>query len=354
MDLLDLARETGLNPKKVASTKGGEYHSACPSCGGKDRFIIHPSVRAKNCDGRFLCRQCEIKGDAIQFCMDFLGKDFLSALEYLGLPAPDRPPRDAISDWRKKPSPKVLELPNAEWLARAEELVQIGEHYLCKAPEKLGWLAGRGLPAEVVKKFRLGYLPQQVPDDRKAWGLLPIMDEKGEEKALWLPKGLVIPSIDGGKVVRLRIRTEQWDVRYYAISGSMAGYHVVGSFKAPVLAVVESELDAIALHAAVPDLLCAVAAGSNTTNPDNVTDYYAKKARHLFICHDNDDAGLAMLRKWKREYPHAVPMPTPVGKDVGEAIQHGFDVADWMLRSVEQPEGVNDTSRKRLEHRERS
>ena len=340
MDLLDLAREIGLAPKRIASTNGGEYHSSCPSCGGNDRFIIHPSAMAKRCDGRFFCRQCEARGDAIQFCMDFLGKDFLSALEYLGLPAPDRIPRDSIPDWRKEPSPKVLELPNASWLARAEEIVQIGEHYLCKTPEKLAWLAGRGLPAEVAKKFRLGYLPQQVSDDRTAWGL-DSTDKDGEPKKLFLPVGIVIPSIDGGKVVRLRIRTEQWNIRYYAISGSMAGYHVVGSFKAPVLAVVESELDAIALHAAAPEVLCAVAAGSNMANPDNVVDYYAKKAKHLFICHDNDDAGLAMLRKWESAYPHAVPLPTPVGKDVGEAIQQGFDIADWILKSVEQHEVNN-------------
>ncbi len=42
MNLLDLASLAGLNPKKVASTKGGEYHSACPSCGGRDRFILQP------------------------------------------------------------------------------------------------------------------------------------------------------------------------------------------------------------------------------------------------------------------------------------------------------------------------
>ena len=40
MQLLDLVQADGLAPKKVASTNGGEYHSPCPGCGGKDRFII--------------------------------------------------------------------------------------------------------------------------------------------------------------------------------------------------------------------------------------------------------------------------------------------------------------------------
>ena len=40
MEILKLAFQDGLNPKKVAATNGGEYHSPCPECGGKDRFII--------------------------------------------------------------------------------------------------------------------------------------------------------------------------------------------------------------------------------------------------------------------------------------------------------------------------
>lgn len=30
MNLIDLARQAGLQPKWVASTAGDEYHSACP------------------------------------------------------------------------------------------------------------------------------------------------------------------------------------------------------------------------------------------------------------------------------------------------------------------------------------
>ena len=30
MEILELAFQDGLNPKKVAATNGGEYHSPCP------------------------------------------------------------------------------------------------------------------------------------------------------------------------------------------------------------------------------------------------------------------------------------------------------------------------------------
>jgi hypothetical protein len=41
--LLGLVHQMGINPKRVSSTKGGEYKSPCPSCGGKDRFTIQPA-----------------------------------------------------------------------------------------------------------------------------------------------------------------------------------------------------------------------------------------------------------------------------------------------------------------------
>jgi hypothetical protein len=45
----------------------------CPNCGGDDKFIFWPK------DDQYWCRQCNVKGDSIQFCRDFLGLDYRSA-----------------------------------------------------------------------------------------------------------------------------------------------------------------------------------------------------------------------------------------------------------------------------------
>ncbi|MCY3975357.1 MAG: hypothetical protein OXF02_07445 [Simkaniaceae bacterium] len=59
-----------------------EYASACPKCGGDDRFVLWPF---KGRCGRFWCRRCYYKGDGINFCRDQLGDSFGQALKRLGL-----------------------------------------------------------------------------------------------------------------------------------------------------------------------------------------------------------------------------------------------------------------------------
>lgn len=78
MDLLELGRDIGLNLTKTSNSNGGEYHGSCPGCGeGKDRFVIWPE------QDRYWCRRCEAKGDAIQFCRDFMSMTYKEACDKL-------------------------------------------------------------------------------------------------------------------------------------------------------------------------------------------------------------------------------------------------------------------------------
>ena len=81
MNVLELIKEKGIEPKKAASTKGGEYHSSCPGCGGDDRFHVWPEQNSG--EGSFWCRQCNKGGDAITFLMEFEGLDYPQACEKL-------------------------------------------------------------------------------------------------------------------------------------------------------------------------------------------------------------------------------------------------------------------------------
>ena len=65
--------------RRAASTGGGEWCGPCPSCGGRDRFRAWPER------GRYWCRQCGRRGDALQYLRDFHGLTFAEAKRALGL-----------------------------------------------------------------------------------------------------------------------------------------------------------------------------------------------------------------------------------------------------------------------------
>lgn len=331
MNLLNLIQEKGLTPKWVATTQGGEHHSACPSCGGKDRFVIHPNKQMKNCMGSYFCRQCGIRGDSIQFCVDFLGYAFKEALEHVGAKLTEQ--KSAIFITRKSESPiMMLSKPSNSWIQQAWKIVQEAHDTMLSQDDVLQMLHKRGLPIEALKKYKIGWLSESKSFEGIVWGL--------EREAVWLPAGIVIPTIEQeDQAIRLKIRRRDWIIndglpKYIAISGSMNGLNIIGNKKHSVMIIVESELDAYALHHAVDDFAFIIAVGGCIKNPDSVTDHYAHKKTVLLICHDNDDAGNSMFNKWKMLYSHAQTCPTPIGKDIGEAIEQGIDLRAWIIEKL--------------------
>ena len=335
MTLLELMHQTGIKPKWAASTNGGEYHSACPACGGKDRFYIQPHRQMNNCIGSYRCRQCGTHGDSIEFARQFLHYSFQEAAQALNTVMRSKTTLPIFNTLRAHKA-AVLRNPPSEWMMKATALAEQTHESLLRNEEYLTYLEARGLPLDAVAHYKLGWIDNNLFLPRTSWGLEEQFKQDGKPSSLWIPKGLVIPSIDQkGSVIRLKIRRSDWNEedtlpKYAAISGSMNGMTIVGSPKFSTMVVVESELDAYAIDYAVGDLVCAVAVGSNIKNPDNVTDRLAKNAERLLICHDNDDAGEKMLKKWKTLYSHATGYPTPYGKDIGEAIQKGLKIRNWL------------------------
>lgn len=154
---------------------------------------------------------------------------------------------------------------------------------------------------------------------------------------LWIPRGIVIPSLSSnGNVQRIKIRRTAWQqndsiAKYIALQGSMNGFTRVGDEDKHLMIFVESELDAYAIHHATSDLTSVIAVGSNIKKPDNITDFYAKKG-NVLLCYDNDRGGQAMYDSLKQLYPHAYAYPTPIGKDIGEAIEQGLELRPWILQ----------------------
>lgn len=337
MILLDLAQQANLNPKWTASTQGGEYKSLCPSCGGTDRFIIQPNKQQKNCTGFFFCRRCEISGDTIQFAIDHLGYTFSDATKLIGVTI-ENTIRHSLFKTPYKPSSAPLMKRSPIWQEQAAKYLEQAHSDLLLNQDVLTYLAKRGLPLDAVINYRLGWSAQDQCFARIDWNLPEESKEDGTLKKLWLPRGLIIPTIDFGKIIRLKTRRTNWNEgdalpKYIAIPGSSEGLNIIGNKKHPVLIVAETELDGYALHHAVGDFSVIIAIGGSIKKPDDVTDYLAQH-KVLLICPDSDSAGNDVWKKWSALYPHAINCQTTTGKDIGEAIEQGLDLRSWIISKL--------------------
>lgn len=343
-DFLELCKQAGLKPKRVASTNGGEYKSPCPKCGGTNRFMIWPNRQYKNCIGGFFCRQCDKGGDSIAFCRDFLGMTWNQSVEATHANVQLNPKHQRLIP--KHPKSKGSISPSSTWQQRAEDLVGWAEDQIKNRIDVLEELERRGLPLEAIERFRIGYVDNpenyygnfKIP--RAQFGLKEELGKGGLPSDVWVPRGILIPSIEpSGKIVRLKVRRADYkpddDIpKYAAIPGSMGGLNLIGNRACDAVAVVESELDGYAVSYAVGDLALVIAVGSNSKKPDSFSNLLAENARTLLICHDNDPGGETMKDKWLNMYSHAIPFPTPNNKDIGEAAEGGLDIRDWLLAGL--------------------
>ena len=88
----------------------GEYHGPCPFCAeGTDRLIVWAD------QGRYWCRQCGQKGDAIQFLRDYYGLSYRQARRRLGLNMTPKPPAIRRKDQRWRDARHQVHTEFTEW-----------------------------------------------------------------------------------------------------------------------------------------------------------------------------------------------------------------------------------------------
>ena len=347
--LLDLAIEKGLSPVRVSNTEGGEYHSACPLCGGKDRFVIQPYKQGTRCIGRYFCRQCKPKGgDTLSFCIDIMGKTYQEAEQIVGVNTLKSHNKSFTSSnfFHKQIKKELAPLnkPPDLWIEKASELIDLCHKNLLQHEASLKYLCNRGVTLEAVNKYKIGLCLQDQYPVRSSWGL-----EEEPLKELWVPVGIIIPTIEpSGVIVAIKVRCRNYKKddkypKYVAIPGSAKGLRFYGNKKLDVMIIVESEFDAIAIDASAGDIAFAIAVGGCTKNPDNVSDYYAKNKKHVLVFPDNDldNTGQKMSDKWQKDFDSIriengltplKPCLAPNGKDIGEYIQQGGDLRSFILQ----------------------
>lgn len=350
MSILELIRKHGIEPKKASSTKGGEYASSCPGCGGKDRFRVWPEQH--DGQGAYWCRQCGCGGDAIQFLRDFEGLTFRQACERLGQKLPDskdlgmRQPKKQADAW----VPRDPAEPETSWNKKAQALVIWASEKLIENKTQMEWLAARGIGEETVMRFWLGWLTEDVYRSRESWGMASVTNEEtGKERPLWFPKGLVIPWFNAaGDVVKLRIRRpdpiRSGDKKYYFVPGGASVTTLIRPgntgriVRREVYVVVESELDALLIAEEAGDFCGAVALGSNSAHPDVQSAKILQSAVVILNALDFDAAGSSQREWWKTHFPQSRRWPAPRAKDPGDAYKAGVDIRQWIIAGL--PEGM--------------
>lgn len=331
--LLELAMQVGLDPKKVAATKGGEYGSRCPACpdGGNDRFRIWPN---QDRGGRYWCRRCSIQGDSIQFCRDFLGMTFKEAVARVGEPYP-------AHNFSSKPIHlEAAPLPAHSWQEKAEEFCETSHRRLLIDREAAVFLRSKyGLTADTIHRYRIGWNPEKRFQYRSEWGL----DEP--QKKLCLPRGPVIADMVDGGISKLKIRDLDWAEgnpygKYKQIPGGSNRMSIVGFRANQVALVVESEFDAMLLVQEIGEFCTCVALGGATKKPDLETFEWLRKRARILYSLDCDEAGREQYDYWRSAFPNLRAWPAETRKSPADSfILDGLDLRKWFEGGLRYWEG---------------
>ena len=326
--LIELARSIGLSPKKKSYAKGGEFHSACPSCGGNDRFIIWPT------QGRYWCRQCKKSGDVIQFYRDFMGVDFHEACEKVGNTTTTAPIRQAC------PQPVS---PSSSWESKGNIFIQTCLRRLLIDPNVLNYVKERGLSLESIQRYSIGWNPVTMFPKREDWGLAKRF-ENGKEKKLWLPSGIIIPTYQEKVLRKIKIRRSEWKEgdnfgKYYILPGSMDCISIFGDSSSTIVVLVEAELDAMLVVQEAEALCCCIALGGAQKRPDAALQQWLQQKQVIIFALDFDEAGKKEYAYWYSTYPNLCAWPVPEGKSPADAWKLGVNLSEWVSDGIKRSKG---------------
>ncbi|RRD89704.1 DNA primase [Conchiformibius steedae] len=282
---------------------GANYMACCPFHKEKSpSFSVSPSKQFYHCFG------CGAHGSAIGFVMEYQGLGFVEAVRFLaeriGLSVPqDASAPDAEARAARKKQQQTLE-------QHTDTAARFYREQLSKWPQAQTYLAQRGLNAEIIARYGLGYAPD-------AWQPLAQVFENYPSAQL-VESGLVVEHEDSKRHYdRFRNRI-MFPIR--SSSGQIIGFggrvlgdakpkylnspdtplfekgkHLYGLYEARTaireagrILVVEGYMDVVAL--AQSGIGYAVAALGTATTSDHIK-ILMRQSDEVYFCFDGDQAG---------------------------------------------------------------
>jgi DNA primase len=308
IDLLDLIGKDVTLMRK-ATTNEGEYAGPCPFCGGTDRFLVWPYAEKPG----FWCRQCDRKGDAIDYVRLMHNMGYREAVEALG----------GRLEPVARPRPLVKPVDSA-WQEKAQAVVADCQEALWSSEKALAWLEKeRGLTEDTLRAWGVGYCPKD-----------------GEYHGLYVHRGIVLPWIVGERIWKVQIRRPDSQKRYMQIAGA-PGDGIYGKLTGNSdCVIVEGEFDAMLLWQELSDNYRGGLSADVLTlgsASGRLADRWLPclvKTKRFWIATDNDEAGHKAAAYWLDLVGKRGRRILPPGdaKDVGEAWKAGNDLAAWMMQ----------------------
>lgn len=323
MNLLELVLEMKLEPHRTSPCHGGEYHSPCPSCGGRDRFMFWPA------SNRYWCRQCKASGDAIQFCRDFQGLSYHSAYAKTqqDIPSLNYPPQRFVRE--------PIKIPSYSWESKARSFIAHSHQRLLIDKPAINLILQRGLSIDTITQHQLGWNPVKTFQKRSDWGL----EETDTRKWICLPPGIVIPIFESNVPQKLKIRRTDWHEgdpygKYYEVPGSSNILPIFGNSSLETTVIVEAEFDAMLIIQEAGDLCNSIALGGAQKRPHPTLRQWLLKRKMIFFSLDFDATGKKEYSYWQEFYSNIEPWPVPEEKSPGDYFQKNGSIRNWIINGL--------------------
>jgi DNA primase len=338
--------------RRVPLKKAGREWTAC--CPFHDErspsFYVSPAKQFYHCFG------CGVHGSAVKFLMEYERLEFPDAVEELAQSVGLTVPREGGRDERPREDKTDL-------YALLDASASWYQQQLPKSPEAQAYCKKRGLDADTIARFRLGWAPAGFDGVIKALGTsdkrLQLLNEAGMvasnergNKYDRFRERLMFPILDRrGRVIAFGGRVLQSEQGpKYLNSPETPLFHKgrelfalwqvkQANTKLERIVVVEGYMDVIALHQA--GLPIAVATLGTATTPEH-TEILFRAAPDVVFCFDGDRAGRAAA--WKaldaalprlRDGRQAYFLFLPDGEDPDSLVRkEGKDGFDKRIREA--------------------
>lgn len=289
-----------------------EYAGACPWCGGDDRFRVFTD------SGRYWCRKCDRKGDAIQYLREHEGMAFHQAQQWLADHGMAAQPAPQGARRQKPPQP-------AEW--RRKALAEVKRAYALLASDAGAaarvYLLSRGLQPETWDAYRMGFLP----DVGIGW------DAERRTFTTTAP-AIVMPWYRGSAVIAVRYRflepqndrgevikaKGKYGSRFSTDRGTLLYGHQALDWdddrSSQTVVLVEGELNAASIRQATGWHAFSYGSEGNTHLSEKQVAFLNGYARRI-VWADR----LQVAQKLQAQLPDAIALQSPDGRDANDLLR---------------------------------